>query len=416
MDCTRLMDWLEAAAACTEGGPGVTRQFLTPEHRRLLDLLARISDESGLDHWLDDSGNYRMRRSGTVPGGPTMLLGSHQDTVRQGGRYDGILGVLLPLAVLQTLPPLDYDVEVVAFGDEEGTRFGSTLMGSGALAGSFDAAVLEQEDDAGVSMAAALRTFGLRPEGIAGLALAPERLLGYLEVHIEQGPVLESRGLPVGVVSAITGIERHRVTVTGRAGHAGTTPMTMRDDALVKAARIVAAVDELCRTTERLVGVVGKLMVTPNAVNVIPGQVDLTVELRSPDSAVRAAAAGVLADRLATIPGVLSERIYSQDGIRCDGRLTGFLERAVSASGVAPLSLFSGAGHDGLAMAAIAPCAMLFVRCRGGLSHHPDESVTPEDCAAAMDVLARFLIDLPPRRGIGHDDKIAGPQGSVSSR
>lgn len=391
MNGQALMDWLDEAAAFSEAGPGVTRQFLTAEHRLLLDWLGARADEQGLVHWLDDSGNYRMRKPAVEAHAPILLLGSHQDTVRQGGRYDGMLGVLLPLAVLGSLPELPFHVEVVAFGDEEGTRFASTLVGSSALAGRFDPALLERADDTGVTMARAMHDFGLQPEGIDSLALDPAELLGFMEVHIEQGPRLEAAGLPVGVVSAITGIERHQVNVDGRAGHAGTTPMSLRDDALVKAARIVSWVDEACRAQEDLVGVVGKLTVEPNAVNVIPARVQLTVELRAPDIERRRLAWQELAARIDTLPGVHRECVYAQDGIVCDPALSHRLEQAVRAAGVEPTSLFSGAGHDGLAMAEVAPCAMLFVRCRDGLSHHPDEAITAEDCNVAMAVVRQFV-------------------------
>jgi len=388
------MEWLNHAATFSEGNVGVTRRFLTAEHRRLLVWLGELADAIGLEHRLDASGNYRMRKPAADPAAPTLLLGSHQDTVPEGGRYDGILGVLLPLAVAASLPDLHYHLEVVAFGDEEGTRFSSTLVGSSALAGCFDHEMLARTDDAGIAMADAMHEFGLQPQRIDDLALDPAALLGFVEVHIEQGPLLESRGLPVGVVSAITGIERHEVVVSGRAGHAGTTPMDLRDDALVKAARVVTGVDELCRNTAGVVGVVGKLAVEPNAVNVIPGQVTLTVELRAPDESRRRDAWRTLADRLDAMSGITHTCVYEQAGIDCEPELTARLKRAIADEGLLPETLFSGAGHDGLAMAHVAPCAMLFVRCRDGLSHHPDESITEEDCTVAMRVLQRFLLDL----------------------
>jgi len=399
VDAATLMRWLDEAARFSEGGPGVTRQFLTAEHRALLDWLAALAEQLELEHWLDHSGNFRMRRPATAAQAPTLLLGSHQDTVREGGRYDGMLGVLLPLAIINELPALPFHVEVVAFGDEEGTRFASTLVGSSALAGNFDRAMLGRTDEAGISMAEALRDFDLDPDRIGELALDPARLLGFVEVHIEQGPQLEARNLPVGTVSAITGIERHQVAVTGKAGHAGTTPMALRDDALVKAARIVGWVDEACREATELVGVVGKLVVEPNAVNVIPARVQLTVELRSPDEARRRGAWGALEKRLASLPGIRHDTVYAQSGIECDPALSERLRGAVEALGLEPLALFSGAGHDGLAMARVAPCAMLFVRCRDGLSHHPDEAVTAADCQVAMAVLERFITGLAAAAG-----------------
>jgi len=251
----------------------------------------------------------------------------------------------------------------------------------------------------GITMAEGFRGFGLDPARIGELALDPAQLLGFVEVHIEQGPQLEAHGLPVGTVSAITGIERHQVTVTGKAGHAGTTPMALRDDALVKAAQIVGWLDEACRESRELVGVVGKLTVEPNAVNVIPGRVQLTVELRSPQVSLRREAWRALEERLGALRGVSHEAVYAQAGIDCDAALSERLGRAIADVGVDSLSLFSGAGHDGLAMARVAPCAMLFVRCRDGLSHHPDESVSAADCGVAMAVLERFISTLAGKSG-----------------
>jgi len=394
-----LMRWLDEAAEFSEPGPGVTRQFLTNEHRALLDWLAERAGLLGLEYWLDHSGNFRMRKPAASEKAPVLLLGSHQDTVREGGRYDGMLGVLLPLAIMDRLPELPFHLDVVAFGDEEGTRFASTLVGSSALAGDFDRTMLERTDQDGITMAEAFREFGLDPARIGELALDPAQLLGFVEVHIEQGPQLEAHGLPVGTVSAITGIERHQVTVTGKAGHAGTTPMALRDDALVKAAQIVGWVDEACRESRELVGVVGKLTVEPNAVNVIPGRVQLTVELRSPQVSLRREAWRALEERLGALRGVSHEAVYAQAGIDCDAALSERLGRAIADVGVDSLSLFSGAGHDGLAMARVAPCAMLFVRCRDGLSHHPDETVSAADCGVAMAVLERFISTLAGKSG-----------------
>lgn len=397
-----IMALSESAARHSEPGPGVTRVLGSEEHRALLVDLKRWMHEAGLRVELDAAGNL-VGRTATTEGAPTLIIGSHQDTVRQGGKYDGMLGILLPLVVLQYLHQngdrLAVNIELVAFSDEEGARFSSTLVGSSALAGTFDPAILSATDAAGTTMAQALRDLGAEPDRIPELARNPASICGFLEVHIEQGPVLESLGLPVGVVTAITGIERHSLSITGKAGHAGTTPMALRKDALVAATAVVQAVDQHCRNTEDLVGVVGELVVTPNAVNVIPSRVDLTIELRSPKSAIRLAARERLfadiAQRLANSGCTLEHRLtYQQTEVRCAERLQQQLSQAIEGAGYSSYRLFSGAGHDGLAMAQLTDVGMLFVRCKDGLSHHPDESITTEDAEAAAQVLKHFLLNL----------------------
>ncbi|MEX0584470.1 MAG: hydantoinase/carbamoylase family amidase, partial [Natronospirillum sp.] len=312
--------------------------------------------------------------------------------------------ILLPLAVLRALhhagTALRTTVELVAFSDEEGTRFAATLVGSSAIAGCFPTEMLQVEDQQGISLENALRTLGAQPEQLPSVARNPDRISGFLEVHIEQGPVLEAENLPVGLVTAITGIERHKVQITGKAGHAGTTPMHLRQDALVAASYVVQAVNRLCQDTDNLVGVVGRLRVTPNAVNVIPSGVELSIELRSPVSAVRRRSRQQL---LATLSELMAEQamewthevLYEQAEVTCAESVQAALAQAVEANGYRAHYLFSGAGHDGLAMAGLTDIGMLFVRCRDGLSHHPDEAVTEDDVDAAGRVLKTFLLQWP---------------------
>ncbi len=396
----QIMALLDEAATYSEPGPGVTRVLGAPEHQRLLVTLRRWFEDAGADVLLDGAGNLVGHWAGTNPEAPTLIIGSHQDTVRQGGRYDGIMGVLLPLVVMQQRYQdgrlLPYSVEIVAFSDEEGTRFSSTLVGSAALAGTFDPALLEAVDADGVTMTQALRDLGADPERIPEAARDPERVSGFLEVHIEQGPVLESEDLPVGIVTAITGIERHDISLVGKAGHAGTTPMHLRKDALVAASEVVQLLDDLCRQTEDLVGVVGQLAVIPGAVNVIPGRVNLSLELRSPRSEVRRQARERL---LGQIDQAVQRRgldwehrlNYEQEEVTCSERVQAALAEAIQSQGFSPRYLFSGAGHDGLAMASLTDIGMLFMRCRDGLSHHPDEAVRVDDLAATARTLDAFL-------------------------
>ncbi|MFC3285465.1 M20 family metallo-hydrolase [Litchfieldella rifensis] len=395
---------LDQAGDCSWPGPGVTRTFCSDEHRRVLPLIEHWMHRAGLAAELDAAGNLVGRCPRAQSGEPTLILGSHQDTVVEGGKYDGMLGVVLPLVALEALAnrgtTLPYGIEVVAFGDEEGTRFQSTLVGSKALAGDFDHAMLEARDAEDVSMRDALRDFGGDPEAIDGLAREASRTLGFVEVHIEQGPLLEQRALPVGVVTAITGIERHRVTVIGKAGHAGTTPMAGRRDALVGAAWMVVEVDRLLNEIEDFVGVVGKLEVRPNAVNVIPAAVEFTLELRSPQGEIRQQGARQVMDAVTDIArerglALDIECTYRAEGVPCAEWIIAALERASEGCGQPPFRLFSGAGHDGLAMHSLTDIGMLFVRCRDGLSHHPDEAISAADAEVAAQVLMRFLEDLP---------------------
>ncbi|MBW6390103.1 M20 family metallo-hydrolase [Billgrantia antri] len=399
----QLMARLDDAARHSQPGPGVTRLFCSDEHRAVLELIADWMRQAGLSPELDASGNLVGRNERARQGERTLIMGSHQDTVAEGGKYDGMLGVALPLQALQALKEagteLPYGVEVVAFGDEEGTRFQSTLIGSRALAGTFDPESLNARDADGVTLGEALKAFGGNPQEIPHLARRPEAVIGFVEVHIEQGPVLEQRDHALGVVTALTGIERHRMVVMGKAGHAGTTPMPGRRDALVGAAEMVVEADRILNATDDLVGVVGKLEVRPNAVNVIPAEVNFTLELRSPHTGLREQGRREVLEacqRLAQARGLelSSERTYQAEGVDCADWLVEALEQACRGCEEPAERMFSGAGHDGLAMHGLTDIGMLFVRCRDGLSHHPDEAISVEDAGRATQVLMRFLTDL----------------------
>jgi allantoate deiminase len=395
-----ILDLSDQAANFSEQGPGVTRALGTPEHRQLLVALTKWMQQAGLETHIDAAGNL-VGRTPFQHGKKTLIIGSHQDTVRQGGKYDGMLGILLPLVVLKSLKgqfdQLGVNVELVAFSDEEGARFSSTLVGSSALAGRFKKEILTATDKDGVTLADALVSLGGNPEEIDQVARDPKQVCGFLEVHIEQGPVLESLDLPVGVVTAITGIERHHVVVTGKANHAGTTPMEHRQDALVAATHVVQVVNEVCLATPDLVGVVGELNVTPNAVNVIPSKVELTIELRSPKIAIRLSSRdkimSLINERLSNTSCQWHHQLkYEQTEVVCSDAMQQRLEDAILTQGFVAHRLFSGAGHDGLAMASLCEIGMLFVRCKEGLSHHPDEAITAKDAEVAAQVLKSFLL------------------------
>ncbi len=388
------------------------------------DLLANISEEPGLivrpygsqamneannivAGWMrmagmttrrDEIGNLIGRYEGR--GEKTLILGSHLDTVRDAGRYDGILGVMVAVACVQQLhnrdETLPFSIEVVAFADEEGLRFGTTFLGSAAYAGAFDRGRLELEDAGGVTLLQAVRDFGGDPSALESEGRDPSDLIGYCEVHIEQGPVLEDEGLPVGLVTAINGQSRVRVGFVGKAGHAGTVPMERRRDALCAAAEFVLDVEATARDEPHTVGTVGEVQALPGAVNVVPGEATCSLDLRHPDDGVRERLRDHLEGRsgeIAASRGCESRWQVRQetDAVPVDPDLSALLGTAVEEAGLAVHRLPSGAGHDAAQMAALAPVAMLFVRCKEGISHHPAESVAREDVEAALGVMRRFL-------------------------
>ncbi|PZR95316.1 MAG: allantoate amidohydrolase [Candidatus Nephthysia bennettiae] len=376
-------------AGCTEEPGRLTRRFATPALREASELMAGWMRQAGMTVRRDAIGNVVGRREG---GARTLLLGSHLDTVPDAGRFDGPLGVLVALAAIQGAQDLPFALEVYGFADEEGTRYATSYLASRVVAGRFDLALLERLDADGVSLADALRAFGGDPDGLSAARRAPDDLIGYCEVHIEQGPVLEARGTSLGVVTGIAGQSGVAMDFVGAAGHAGTVPMALRRDALAAAAEFVLAVEELGRSSDQLVATVGKLSVQPGAHNVIPGAATLSVDVRHLEDAVLMDAVERLHERATEIAQArrvgLRWQVRHAPAVACDPGLTELLAQAVGADAV---RLPSGAGHDAAMMASICPVAMLFVRCADGISHHPDESVSVEDVAAAIDATTRFL-------------------------
>jgi allantoate deiminase len=385
-------------AGCSEEPDAITRPFASEAMRCAHELVGDWMREAGMTVRRDNVGNLRGRFEGA--GETTLLMGSHLDSVRDAGKYDGPLGVAVAIAAVQRLHDagrrLPFAIEVLAFADEEGLRFGSTYLGSRAVAGTFDLADLDRIDADGVTMRDAIRAFGGDPQRIDGDKWNGGRPLGYCEVHIEQGPILESRDLPVGVVSAIAGQERHRLTFTGEAAHAGTTPMDKRRDALVAASVFVQAVEGYASSNDGMVATVGQLSVRPGAANVVPGDVTLSLDVRHADDALRLMASRHLLDVAAEIAkhrgiGLKTNQISEGATVPCSRRMVSSLSQAVRDLGHPVVELASGAGHDAVAMSALTEVGMLFVRCKGGISHNPAESVTADDVAVAIDVLSRFL-------------------------
>jgi len=399
-----IFDKIDALAELSEDENHLTRRSLTEEHRRANDLVGQWMLGIGMQVHTDAAGNIIGRLEGSssgvdTTGQPAMLIGSHLDTVRNAGRYDGMLGVVLPVVCLQYLQDngkhLPYPVEIVGFCDEEGVRFPSTLLGSRAIAGTLKPAVLDERDADDISVAQALKAFGATGK-LDTAARTSSQLLGFIECHIEQGPVLEQEDLPVGIVTAISGASRFQITVTGSAGHAGTVPMNLRKDALVAASECIIEIEKLCVNLQNLVGTVGQITALPGAGNVIPGEVEFSIDLRSSDDKHRSEATAQIEETLQAIAKkrqvkINIERTYQANGVVCDSWLTGQLGNAIKNAGYRLHSMPSGAGHDAMAIADITRVAMMFVRCKDGLSHHPDESITKEDALAAANVLITFL-------------------------
>lgn len=397
---TRVLERIDELAAISEDADRLTRRFATPALRRASDRVATWLEAAGLAVRYDAVGNLVGRYEGARPGARALVLGSHLDTVRDAGRFDGALGVLCGLAAVELLAArgerLPFAVEVVAFADEEGLRYGTAYLGSAAFTGTLEPRTLELVDEDGVSVASALRAAGGDPDAVESCARARGELLGYCEVHIEQGPALELAGLPVGVVSAIAGQSRARATLTGQAAHAGTTAMAARRDALAGAAELVLAVERIGRAEEGLVATVGRLDVVPGAGNVVPGGAVASVDVRHRLDGLRGRALTAIEDAARQIAAARELRLdwevlQETTAVTMSPHLTGELAATVREIGLDVRELASGAGHDAAVLAGLAPACMLFVRCRGGVSHHPDEHVDAEDVAAALAVLDRFL-------------------------
>ncbi|HZU04265.1 MAG TPA: allantoate amidohydrolase [Ktedonobacteraceae bacterium] len=398
-----VMDRCEILSRYSEEPDRLTRRFASPALRQACAAVANWMQAAGMTVQSDAIGNLIGRYEADRTGAKTFLLGSHLDTVRDAGKYDGPLGVLTALACVERLyhqqRRLPFAIEVLAFADEEGLRYHNAYLGSKAMTGTFDPRLLSLIDADGIAMNEAIRASGCNPD--PQLLQTPrwqrDELLGYCEVHIEQGPILESRNNPVGVVTAISGQKRFMVDLLGQAGHAGTVPMNLRHDALCAAATFILATEALAKSIPGLVATVGQLSVQPGASNVIPGQVTLSLDVRHQDDVLREQACQQLYEQARQISEERKIRLHWQllqddPSVVCTARLVQLLEQAIQQEGYSVDALPSGAGHDTVVLSKLTDVAMLFVRCRGGISHHPAEAVKAEDVAVAIQVLERFLL------------------------
>jgi allantoate deiminase len=400
----KILERIEALAAISEEEGCVTRTFGTPAFISGCQKVQQWFTEAGLQTWRDNIGNIRGRLLSANPDAKTLVIASHIDTVVNAGKFDGPLGVLMGLDMIeqlkQTGAALPFHIELVAFSDEEGCRFHTTYLGSKVLAGTFDEKLLTKKDKDGIALQEVLQQMHCNAAAIANDAIARQHWLGYFEIHIEQGPVLYENNIPVAVVTAIAGQRRAEVVFEGMAGHAGTVPMDMRKDALCAAAEFILAIEDFAlHNKEKIVATVGKLDIQHAASNVIPGSVSCSLDVRSADEvvletateAIRGIALHIAEKRKLQVQWNM---VQQSKPVACDAKLTGFLASAIQNCNCPLVELVSGAGHDAVPISVVAPVSMLFVRCFEGISHNPLENAEIKDIAAALQVADNFIQQL----------------------
>ncbi|MDF2684793.1 MAG: Zn-dependent hydrolase [Brevibacillus sp.] len=404
INADRLWDRLmQLSSIGTQEVGGITRLSFSPEERAAKDLVTGFMKEAGLSVREDEVGNLIGRKEGTNPNAPVVLIGSHMDSVPSGGNFDGPLGVLSGVEALQTMNEqgveTEHPIEVIAFTDEEGTRFGYGMIGSRGIAGLLKEDELVSRDEAGISIAEAMANVGLDPAQISKAAREPGSVKAYVELHIEQGKVLESRDLSVGIVSGVAGPLWLKFILEGEAGHAGATPMNMRKDPLAAAAEVMLVIERQAARQEISVGTVGKLQVFPGGVNIIPGRVEFTLDLRDVDIQVRdqveqaimAEAEAICAKRGVKLQVELLQRI---NPAVCSEEIRSAIQAACAAEGLETITLPSGAGHDCMQLTELCPVGMIFARSKDGISHNPAEYTSKEDCGNGAQVLYRTVLSL----------------------
>ena len=401
---SKILQRINELASISEEEGCITRTYGTKAFIKGRNKVDRWMKAAGLQTTTDNIGNIRGRVLSKKPDAKTFVIASHIDTIINAGKFDGPMGVLMGLdlieQIIQSKTELPFHIELIGFSDEEGCRFHTTYLGSQAIAGSFDNATLHTKDAAGISLAEVIKEIGGNVNNLSKDAIAGEDWLGYFEIHIEQGPVLYEKDIPVGVVTAIAGQCRVRIVFNGEAGHAGTVPMDMRKDALACAAEFVLATEELATGNKKdIVATVGKLHITNSASNVIPGEVRCSLDLRSTDEKILSSsydAIRKIAEDICQKRNIVLEwnLIQQTKPVNCDERMNKLLAQSVKEAGLELVELVSGAGHDAVPVSQVSPVAMLFVRCFRGISHNPLENVELKDLAAAIKVSDNFIQQL----------------------
>ena len=400
----RILELAHRLARWSETPDGLTCTYFSPAHKAVAAELRAEMQAAGMTASIDAVGNVVGRYPSSAAAAKTLIVGSHYDTVANAGQFDGRLGILTGLVVVEFLHRagrrLPFHIDLIGFAEEEGVRFSEPYLGSAVVAGGFEDSILARRDAAGLTLGQLLENDNVDLAAIRALKRAADTLCGYVEVHIEQGPVLLERGLPVGVVSAIAGSARYYVTVHGTTGHAGTVPMPLRRDAAAAAAEMILAVERRCANNGTLVGTVGQVMVPQGLINVIPGRCEFSVDIRAGDDATRDAAIIDISTSILKIAGrrgVTAEivEIGRHAAVPCAASMQSALARSVARAGIEPFHLPSGAGHDAAMFAGVTAIGMLFVRCgNGGLSHSPLETVTAEDADIGAAILLDFILSL----------------------
>ena len=397
---TRVISRCRQLAACTEVPGETTRPFLVPSMHQVHGLVRNWMEAAGMTVHVDAMGNIRGFYPATTPEAPRLILASHLDTVPNAGPFDGILGVVVAITLIEQLhgKPLPYAIEVIGFSEEEGVRYSKPFLGSLAVVGKITREILALTDSEGITIEQALLDFNLDPTQLPD-AILPQNTFAYLELHIEQGPVLESEDLPLGIVDRIAGQTRAQLIFTGHANHAGTTPMHLRHDAMAAAAEWITAVEDYASSHQPLVATVGKIETLPGATNVIPGQVTASLDVRHADDAIRKTAAAAILQRAKTAAEKRGVQLtinpqLDHPAVPLNPHLTALLAEAAAHAGHPSRTIISGAGHDAMILAPVIPSAMLFLRSPAGLSHHRDENVLPQDVEAAIATAMEFLTRL----------------------
>ncbi len=399
----RILDRCDQLSRISASNQGIFRAYLMPEHRLAAQRISKWMQEAGMHSRMDEVGNVVGRIEGKEPNLPAVLLGSHFDTVCNAGRYDGILGILTAIESVAWLSKknqeLPFALEVIAFADEEGARFSVPFIGSRAVTGQLSTTDFDQTDDKHISLGEALIAFSLKPELVYMARRSHEDIAAYLELHIEQGPRLEHEGISVGVVDGIQGQTFGECHIFGKAGHAGTVPMQLRCDALSASAESILAIEAIAKNHKEVVATVGRIDAKPGSANVIPGKVSFSIDLRAPEDHNRKKVFNEICAAIRSIAKRRQNQVeikinMDHNAMVCDPHLNSIITESCKTAAGRAFAISSGAGHDAQIMASICPVGMIFVRCKGGISHHPDESVNVDDVACGYQALTTTILSM----------------------